>query len=137
MIIRSEDRKTLSKYRLEQMRTAAASFRILLQTGDLQGATNRLYYAVFYGISTLAVSRGRNFSKHGSLIGWFNREFVLPGLFDRSFGRFVNDAWENRTKSDYDYMVEHEPEQLQQMSVKLDEFMQKISRFVEERTSGE
>jgi uncharacterized protein (UPF0332 family) len=137
MTIQPEDRKPLCRYRLEQMRTAATSFSLLLEKGDLQGATNRLYYAVFYGISTLAIFRGRNFAKHGSLIGWFNKEFVLTGLFDRSFGRFVNDAWENRTKSDYDYLVQLEAEQLKQMSVTLDEFMQKVSHFVEVEPAGE
>jgi hypothetical protein len=84
MTISQDDRNALCELRLEQMRTAAHSCKLLLENGDMQGTANRMYYAVFYAISALAISQGKSFSKHGTLIGWFNKDFVLTGVFDRS-----------------------------------------------------
>jgi uncharacterized protein (UPF0332 family) len=100
MTISQEDRSALVQLRLEQMRTAARSCRVLLEAGDLQGAANRLYYSVFYTISALALIYEKSFAKHGALIGWFNKEFVNVGKIDRSYGRFINAAWKNRTRGD-------------------------------------
>jgi uncharacterized protein (UPF0332 family) len=126
MIIDSDDRKELCRLRLQQMRTAATSFGLLLSNGDLQGAANRLYYAVFYALSALAVSEGKSFSKHGMLIGWFNKEYVLTGSVDRSFGRFINDAWKLRSHGDYEYVTDLKVEQLQQFAPMLEAFLQKL-----------
>lgn len=112
MTLSLEDRTVLVRFRFEQMDTAAESCRLLLGTGDLQGAANRLYYSVFYAISALALMNEKNFSKHGALIGWFNKEYVGTGKIDRIYGRFVNTAWKNRTRGDYQFMVNLTREEL-------------------------
>jgi uncharacterized protein (UPF0332 family) len=113
------------------MEVAKDSFKLLLNNGDLQGAANRLYYAVFYALSTLALSLGHSFSKHGSLIGWFNREYVITDRIPRSFGRFVNTAWKLRSHGDYEFVVDLNAEQLTQMVNTLRDFIQRISDMLQ------
>lgn len=132
MTIQSDDRQVLCRMRLEQMRVSANSCKVLLENEDLQGAANRLYYAVFYALSALAVSSAISFSKHGTLIGWFNKEYVLTGKVDRSFGRFVNDAWQTRSRSDYDIFVKLQAGNLQKSVKKLNEFIENIESLLQQ-----
>ena len=45
-------------------------------------------------------------SKHTQLIGWFNKEFVAKDAIDKKYGQILRNAFQNRTKSDYDAFVE-------------------------------
>ena len=132
MTISQEDRATLVRLRLEQMHTAARSCRVLLEAGDLQGAATRLFYSVFYAISAAALMREKSFSKHGALIGWFTREFVATGIIDRSYGRFINSAWKNRTRGDNQYIVNLTSEELIDSVNTLDTFIDSIYAMLKE-----
>jgi uncharacterized protein (UPF0332 family) len=123
MNLSADNRKTLIRHRMDQMRTAARSSRVLLNEADMQGAANRLYYSIFYAISALALAREKSFSKHGALIGWFYGEYVNTGKFDASFGRFVNTSWKNRTRGDYQFILNVTREELDDSIATLDKFI--------------
>ena len=130
MKLSDADRQSIIGHRLAQMRTAAHSSRVLLNESDMQGAANRLYYSIFYAISALALAREKNFSKHGALIGWFNSEFVNTGKFESSFGRFVNTAWKNMTRGDYQAIVNINREDIDSSLSTLDEFISLIEELL-------
>lgn len=62
---------------------------------------NRIYYAMFYAVQALLVSREVSFSKHGQVKAYFNREMVKSGIFTTEMGRLYNKAFEYRQKFDY------------------------------------
>jgi uncharacterized protein (UPF0332 family) len=129
-----DDRQTLIGHRLAQMRTAARSSRVLLNELDMQGAANRLYYSIFYAISALALAREKSFSRHGALIGWFNSEYVNSGKIDSSFGRFINTSWKNRTRGDYQVIVNVNREDIDDSLSTLDEFISHIEELLKAHT---
>ncbi|HEC44218.1 MAG TPA: hypothetical protein ENI20_15460 [Bacteroides sp.] len=61
---------------------------------------------MFYMLLALALKQGFKTSKYQQLIGWFNRNFIKPGKIDMTFGKIINDAFENRSGSDYGVFVE-------------------------------
>ena len=69
-------------------------------------AVNRIYYGMFYMLLALALKHDFKTSKHQQLIGWFNRNFIKTGVIDMTFGKIINDAFENRSDSDYGIFVE-------------------------------
>lgn len=76
----------------------------LLKHKKLSLAANRIYYSLFYGISALALKNNFSTSKHKQLIGWFNKHFIKTGLFDKKYSKLIYTAFENREKSDYDFL---------------------------------
>ena len=54
----------------------------MLKNNLLRGAVNRIYYAMFYMLLALALKYEFTTSKHGQLIGWFNKNFIKHEAFD-------------------------------------------------------
>ena len=105
MPITEEDREALIKVRIENAKSTLEDASQLLKSGSLRGAANRIYYAMFYAVSALAISQGLSFRKHTTLISFFQKEFSKTGIFDRKHGRALQKAFEDRSEADYqDYM---------------------------------
>lgn len=72
---------------------AAASARVLLERGDLEGATNRAYYAAFHAARAALVhvgARPEGVRTHGTVIGLFGKHLVKAGVVDADHGRALN-----------------------------------------------
>ena len=81
----------------EQLRAAG----LLIAGGALGDASSRAYYAAFHAVSAALLSRGETYSRHGQVLGAFNRAFVHTGLFPREFTALVTRLFENRQSGDY------------------------------------
>ena len=75
--------------------------KLLFEHGKYRSAVNRIYYACFYEVVALLLTRNHSSSKHGGIMGIFNREFVNAGLVDVDLGRFYGRMFEYRQKADY------------------------------------
>jgi len=67
-------------------------------------ASSRAYYAAFHAISAALLSRGETYSRHGQVLGAFNRAFVHTGLLPREFTGLLTRLFENRQSGDYDVL---------------------------------
>ena len=72
--------QTLAKAH-ENLATAQHDF----DGGFYDGSVSRSYYAVFHAMTATLFSKGLHFSRHGQVIGAFNREFIKTGIFPKSF----------------------------------------------------
>jgi uncharacterized protein (UPF0332 family) len=96
-----EDRDALISYRLDRATESVDAAQLLLNSGMLASAMNRIYYSMFYAVQALLVLRDVSFSKHGKVKGYFNREFIKTGILPVELGRLYNKAFEYRQKFDY------------------------------------
>lgn len=102
----NEDTKALAVYRMERAREALSAAGVLFQTGHLSAYVNRLYYACFYAVSALLITRGISTSKHAHLRSLLHREFVKTGLIPTELGRHFDRLFSNRQEGDYaDFVV--------------------------------
>ncbi|MDX2135267.1 MAG: HEPN domain-containing protein [Saprospiraceae bacterium] len=101
-MISPEQRQELIRMRLEQAHATARSAELLFDNGDARGALNRLYYSMFYAVSALALRDNFQTSKHGQLLGWFNKNFVKTGVFEPVMYRILSNAFDRRTDADYE-----------------------------------
>jgi len=81
-MIEKEQRQELIRYRIEQAKETAKEADLMLQNNLLRGAVNRIYYAMFYMLLALALKYEFATSKHGQLIGWFNKNFIKNEVFE-------------------------------------------------------
>lgn len=87
-------------------RQACSSARVLLNTGDVDGACNRAYYAMFDAArAALLVTHapvGAALGKtHSGLIAAFSLNLVKNGPIHRDIGRLLNRGEEVRLVADY------------------------------------
>lgn len=91
---------------LAKAERACASARALLELGDVDGACNRAYYAMFDAArAALLVSgapvRSDIGKTHGGLINAFSDHLVKPGRLSKDMGRSLKRAEETRLVADY------------------------------------
>lgn len=71
--------------------------------GGLAGvATNRAYYAFFYGASALLLSKDISRSKHSAVLSAFRQHFIKPGVFSPEYSDAFGEAFDTRQAVDYD-----------------------------------
>ncbi len=91
----------LTKLRLQQAEESLAEAESLYNSGFFRGAINRSYYAMFYSVLALTVLKQASTSKHGSLISFFDREFVKTGVFPKELSKSLHFAFQKRQENDY------------------------------------
>ena len=77
---------------------------LLLKDDYVDFAASRAYYAMFYAIEALLLSKELSFSKHSAVISAFGKIFIKTGLLDVRFHRSVMDAFDVRNAGDYGSM---------------------------------
>jgi len=78
-MINDQDRELLIDYRLNQATDTIELALFLTSADKLSAAVNRIYYGMYYALTALSLKHRFETSKHGQLIGWFNKEFVSAG----------------------------------------------------------
>ncbi len=91
----------LIKYRLEKSKEMLQDAKILFEKASLTSTVNRIYYALFYAVNGLLLSKNFSSSKHSGVRALLNKEFVKKGLIDKKFGKFYSKMFEERQEGDY------------------------------------
>lgn len=131
-----EERQTLLAYRMERSRESLQAAQLLLNNTMLIPAMNRIYYALFYAVQALLVVHNVAFSKHGQVKGYFNREFIKPGIFPMQFGKLYNTIFEYRQKFDYVDFAVPEPGMVGDYLKEATEFLACIEQYLQENIRG-
>ena len=125
--------KALVSYRLEQADESLDAARILLEQNLTRSSVNRSYYAMFYAVLALLVTRKQETSKHSGAISLFDKEFVKTGMFKIEFSRWLHDAFDLRQRSDYVAQVQVSKEEASQMLAQAKAFVAGVkSKLMEE-----
>lgn len=102
----SDETRDLAAYRLERAREALLEAALLFDAGHLNVYVNRLYYACFYAVTALLVTRGISTSKHGHLRALLHRDFVKTGIIPVALGKHFDRLFSSRQEGDYaDFVV--------------------------------
>ena len=100
------ERQFTSEALMVKAGTACSSARVLLGIGDVDGAANRAYYAMFDAARAALLASGAPVESdigrtHTGLIGAFGKFLVKNGPVSRDVGRLLNRAHEIRLVADY------------------------------------
>ena len=93
-----EDRFEVVKYRLEKSQRAYHEAVGSIDSGFVETAANRLYYAV----SALLIAHGISARTHNGVIQMFGLNFIKPKLIDRKYGAIFNQLFSLRLTGDYE-----------------------------------
>ena len=78
---------------------------------------------------------GVDFSKHSGMMGYFQKNYVKSGIFEKEYSKILTEAFDVRSDSDYDdYYVISKKEAEQQIQ-NAQFFLDGIEQFVNEKFS--
>jgi uncharacterized protein (UPF0332 family) len=125
-----QDLAELVTYRIEKSVDTLKDAKLYFNSATLSSTVNRIYYAVFYAVNALVLSRGLASAKHSGVRALFNREFVKEGLFDKDLGRFFSDMYDNRQEGDYKDFVEFDRNEVSTWLGKAEIFIARIQELI-------
>ncbi len=126
----TKGQKDLIRYKLSRTEETLEEAGVMLQTDHSHGAANRIYYACFYAVTALLLTRNLSSSKHRGVMALFNQHFIKPGLISKDMGKFYSRMFENRLESDYADWVEVEKQDIQEELAYAEEFIIAVKALI-------
>jgi uncharacterized protein (UPF0332 family) len=124
------DRQSLINYRVQQAKDTVELAEFLMSSNKLVVAVNRIYYGLYYSLTALALKYKFETSKHLQLIGWFNKEFISTNRIDKKYGKILRNAYQNRSKGDYDAFVDFTLDEVSLMLKDMKDFISEIEKSI-------
>jgi uncharacterized protein (UPF0332 family) len=125
---------TLINYRLERARESLEEAKLLFDRGHTNTYVNRLYYACFYAVSALLLTKGFSSAKHSGIRSFFHQNFVKTGRLDKSLGQIYDKLYDNRQKSDYADLINFEAHEVNDWYDEAEKIVQKIQNLINEES---
>lgn len=124
-------KEEIIRYRRERAGETLEEAEIMYNNGKLFAAVNRIYYATFYEVFALILTRGLSSSKHSGVRRLFNKEFVKPKIVSEKHGDFYNKMFEFRQRADYEDFVEFNKEQIKRWLDMAKDFINSVEQIIE------
>ena len=124
-------KKELIRYRRERAKGTLEEAKIVFENKKLFATVNRIYYAIFYEVVALLLTKDLSSSKHSGVRGLFNKEFVKNGIVPEELGEFYNKLFEFRQRGDYEDFVEFEETQVKQWLTQAESFIDTVDKIIE------
>ncbi len=84
-------------------------------------------------VQALALVYDFSTSKHSTLKGWFNKEFVFKKILASNIYKIYNRAFDKRQEGDYDDFVKFEKEEVEEDFEKMKKTLEEIEAFIESK----
>lgn len=119
----------LAKYRMEKAKITLLDAKNFMGKASLESVVNRIYYAVFYAVNALLITKGLSSSKHSGVRALFNKEIVNNGLIEKQFGEFYSDMFDRRQKGDYKDFVIFEEDDVKKWLSNAEKFINETEKL--------
>jgi uncharacterized protein (UPF0332 family) len=84
-------------------------------------------------VHALSILGGFTTSKHNTLKGWFNKEFVFTGKIEKEFYKIYNRAFDKRQEGDYDDFVTFAKEEVIDDLENMKKFLKELESFIDKQ----
>ncbi|MDI6755156.1 MAG: HEPN domain-containing protein [Thermodesulfobacteriota bacterium] len=126
----------LIRYRREKSRETLEDARILFRAGRLFSALNRIYYALFYEVMALLLTKDLSSARHTGIRAMFNEHFVRTGKVSVESGRFFSRMYDFRQKGDYADFVQFEEAKIKEWLVLAECFINDLDQVIEKELNS-
>jgi len=107
----------LSMYRLDRAKLERNEAKEAYDRGNYYRAITSSYYAMFHAVRSILAYDGFDAKKHATVIGYFNKNYVATGIFEKSYAKMLTSAFDMRHNSDYkDFFTATQEDALEQVS---------------------
>ena len=123
--------RTLILYRLNRADESLEEASILLEKDHINTFVNRLYYACFYAVTALLLSKGLSSSKHSGVRALFHQNIIKNGLINREMGKFYDKLFDTRQKGDYADLVYFDKKEVSSWFDEAKKFVSSVKNIIE------
>ena len=90
------------QYRIQKSWDTYGDAKSLVESKRYTSILNRIYYACFYMVLALLLTKNLSSSKHSGVKSLFNKDFVNQGIVDKKWGSFYSTLFLFRQVVDYE-----------------------------------
>ena len=121
---------------IERAERYLKSAELLMNDGDFESTVSRTYYAMFYAVQALLLTKSLSFSSHKGVITMFGEHFIKTGIFSKDMGREINRAFAKRQLGDYTHAFIISGDEAKQILENGKDFVVEISRYLKENKNS-
>ena len=124
------------RYRRGRAIETLEAAEIMLNNRKLFAAVSRIYYAIFYEVLALLLTKGLSSSKHSGARSLFNKEFVKSGIISEGHGNFYNRMFRFKQRGDYEDFVEFDYHEVKRWLGEAKDFINSVEGAVKKVVRG-
>lgn len=113
MGITEDEKKAIVAYRIERAQATIEKATVLTTLGYWNLVANRLYYAAFYAVTSLLISKGFQIKTHSGVQVLCNQELVSKNILSVEERRLYSRLFQMRQTGDYDDCFDWEREDVE------------------------
>lgn len=106
------------------------SAKLLVKDKDYESAVSRSYYAMFYAVEALLLSKGLSFSSHKAVISTFGEHFVKTNIFKKDMSKMLTRAFEKRQVGDYEFTFVITEQEAKKLLKDAQDFVKTVERHL-------
>ncbi len=124
------DRNELITLRLENAQSALQEAKLLIDNGYWNAAVNRMYYACYYVVSALLISKGIHAQTHTGVRQMLGLHFVRTNLLSSKDNAFFSDLFAKRYSGDYDAYIYFDEEITKSLYPQAVQFIETVKNLI-------
>ncbi len=125
-----ENRQDYINYRLQKADESFADAELLAKNGRWNSVVNRLYYASYYAVIALLLSKDLKSTTHDGCRTQFGLNFIKTGIIEKRFGKHFSKLFDLRQKGDYGDLFDYDEVTVEPLIVVTQEFIEEIKRHI-------
>ena len=94
--------KVSAQLRIDKAQECLKDAKTLISSGSYASSANRSYFCIFHALQAVLCTIGFSSKKHSGNISEFRKSFIKTGKFPVKYSDVIGNAFNTRTKSDYD-----------------------------------
>ena len=130
MSLSNEERSILVTLELKKAHETYDEIEILLNANRLNGAANRMYYAVFHAVCALLINDGIQVNTHRGSHAMFSQHYIKTAVFPKDYGLLYNQLQTMREESDYNCAYDVDIDELQQRLEPARQLIDDIEKYI-------
>ena len=125
-----QDRQDLVEYRIAKARETFNEVSLHIENELWSTAVNRLYYACYYAVIALLISKEIKATTHSGVRQTFGLHFVKTGKIEKELGKFYSDIFDMRQSGDYEDYVEFTKDDILDLLIPADNLIISIENIL-------
>ncbi len=117
---------------IEKAKRALKSATLLLDNEDYEATVSRTYYAMFYAVEALLLTKNIKFKSHRGVISGFGQNFIKTNIFPKEMSRQLRNAMDKRYEGDYEYTTKISKDEADELLKTGKSFVNKIIKYLNE-----
>ena len=116
---------------IEKAKKFISTAKLLLDHGDYDSSVSRTYYAMFYLVEAILLTKELKFKSHRGVISAFGQYFVRTNIFSKEMSDNLRNAMDKRNAGDYEYTISVSKEEANDLLNVGQSFIDKIISYLE------